>query len=122
MGAHVLGSATLPSNATRKIFPSLYLRPKRLSLITLGLQRLLECAKGGSIDSSRLNLGAGGVDAVREGNRPPEKTTVRCPLCGKPTGLRLGAGDAIAYCRHCPVEIHVSIRVMEEEGKEQVRA
>ncbi len=43
-----------------------------------------------------------------------ERTTVRCPQCGKRTGLRLGVGDAAVYCRHCMIEIEVTIRVIEK--------
>ncbi len=47
----------------------------------------------------------------------PEKTIIRCPQCGKRTGLRLGAGDAIVYCRHCRVDVEVIIRVIESADR-----
>lgn len=43
-----------------------------------------------------------------------ERTTVRCPECGRRTGTRLGKGDAISYCRHCHLEMEVIIRVIEK--------
>ena len=63
-----------------------------------------------------------GVVEEHNGNQVPAKTMVLCPLCGKPTGLRLGFGDAVVYCRHCPVEIEVSIHATEKEEGEQVQA
>ena len=45
-------------------------------------------------------------------------TIVFCPRCGKRTGSRLGAGNGAGYCRHCKIEIEVTIRVIERTDLE----
>ena len=60
----------------------------------------------------------GAVD-VCKGNRVRAKTVVLCPQCGKRTGLRLGSGDAVVYCRTCQIDIEVSIHPIEKADQEQ---
>ena len=60
----------------------------------------------------------GAVD-VRKGNQVRAKTVVFCPQCGKRTGLRLGSGDAVVYCRHCDIDVEVSIHVIEKENRKE---
>jgi len=58
---------------------------------------------------------------VRKGRQVRAETVVCCPYCGKRTGLRLGLGDAIVYCRSCQIEIEVSIYAIEKEDHERTR-
>jgi len=56
----------------------------------------------------------------KKGTNDREKTSVLCPECGRRTGMRLGVGDAIVYCRYCKLEIEVTIRVIKGISLEKI--